>query len=237
MKAKAINEATVTSNDTYNKVKELAENIKRRHTLITMVSELIDQEKDTIKGISTNMFFEDLEKEIPEVYTAHDYHTEDGIVRTSFKIKSRPMVEINGQPASKVIREIFQEHTEKLFKVQESFEADVEYDDMLDQYKKSPELFNISLKSDISPEDMMKLAKSHPEFFEARITDIDKYAKAYPDSVKKSEALSVKSGFLEAFDKVEGSIKMKAKKFVIGLLKPSLSTAVTCNGGDVSKKK
>lgn len=234
MGAKVIDERVIQEPEKLERLRELVRSIKNRHALINAETKKMEEEKAEIKDGSTKIFFEDIESaEIPQLHTSHEYHFDDDLVRISFKVRSRPMSEIGGKAADEVLDEVFKEHAGKLFDKDESYTVEADELSKLKQACDHPELFRVALKP-LTAEQLKTLAAEHPEFIAAQVTDVGRYAKLYPQYVSKKTTVSVKKGFLEVVDTIEGAMKKKARKFLSALLKPSLSPAVVV--GNRTKK-
>ena len=219
----------------YSDVQTLVTEIKRRHTLINQETDLMEADKKTLGTISTEVFLQDLEKDTPEVLGNHEHHLGDqGTLTVNFKLKGRPLTEINKQPAAKVIKDLFKEHSDKLFSFDKSHAVQAEEGALRAQACEHPECFDITLKA-LTHEQKMRLVAEHPEWVTVSVTDINKYAELYPSHVVTTEAVNVNNGFIETVGTIEPTVLKSTRKFLSKLLKPMLTTAVNC--GNKSKKK
>jgi len=234
MSVKVIDETVIQDKDAYRNVQSLVSEIKRLHTLINETEETIDQKKKEIKKISTDIFFKSIdEPEIPEFNSSHEFHTPEGVIRVSYKVKARPLTEINGKPAEEITDTLFKEHAEKLFSKESEYTVKSDDNTQRKQACEHPEVFRITLK-DLTVEQLSKLIIEHPEYLTVNITNLEKYAEIYPEHVDKTTTIKINNGFLDTVDKIDGILKVKARKFIVALLKPTLEPAVVC--GNKSKK-
>jgi len=225
MGSKIITEGTL-SNEQYQEVKELAASIKKRHTVINTETELIAAEKSKITTISTDLFFSDLEAEVPAINGNHEYHTDDGIVRVNFRVKNTPMNTINDKDAKILLEGVFGEGYGSLFEEAQRHTLKAEQKDMFTQAASTPELFNIKLKEGLSVGDLKKLVISYPDLLEVGVKDLNKYVENYPESVVTNTTVSLKDKFLERADKLGADSIQKARKFLKVFLKPRMTPAV-----------
>lgn len=210
----------------FNDVSTLVKDVRENHTKANELKLEGEKKKQELREVSTKVFFNDVSKPtVPDLRSSHEYQTSAGIVRVSFKVAARPLTQINDRPAGETLTEIFKEHTDKLFDT--SSEHTVTADDatLLKQAQDHPELFGIGLKA-LTHQEVMVLIANHPEMVAVAVRDPDGYAKIYPNYVKTETTMSVKNGFIEAVDKLEGSIKQAARGFLEIFLKPFLEPAV-----------
>jgi hypothetical protein len=223
------------TNISFEKAQALAESIKKRHVLINQESDKMEAEKKELGAISTEIFIQDLDKETPEVIGNHEFHLgAEGTLTVNFKLKSRPITEINKQPAGQVVRNLLQDDSEKLFSFNKAHEVTSDEDTLRQHACEHPECFDISLKA-LTHEQKMKLVAEHPDWVTVSVTDVNKYAEIYPAHVNTKESVSVNNGFIETAGSLEPIVLNKARKFLKTLIKPMLQTAVVC--GNKSKKK
>jgi len=226
MSAKVITEACLKNNGEYEKVVKLAETIKKRHTIINTETELIKNDKKSITGISTDMFFDDMGAEVPEVNGNHEYHTDDGIVRVNFKVKSTDMNTINDKDAKTVLTSIFGDSYGSLFNESDRNVLKASQKDLFKQAGSTPELFRIKLKDGLSTSDLAKLVTSFPDMLEVGVKDLNRYTEEYPESIDTNTTVNIQKDFLKKLAKVDTPILAKAKKFLKTFLKTRITPAV-----------
>lgn len=222
----AINSNPLAADDDVQRVNELAVSIKKRDALIQEEQEKLDVEKGEIKDISTRLFFGDVTKDgVPDIFPNHEYHTEEGILTVNFKIQSRPLPNIDGHPASEVLRKKFQEHFENLFKEDHTYELNADQDELRKQAATNADMFTFGLK-DLTDAQFIQLITEHPDWVEVRVKNIEEYAKQFPGHTVKNTSVKVSAGFLGKLQKVEGALKEKMKGFIEAFIRPALTAAV-----------
>lgn len=239
MSAKLINEKCFENAEQYEHVKALAASIKQRHTLINQEQEKIDEEKSEIGKMSEEIFFDDLEqKKVPELHGNHEYHIPGNIVSVQFRVSSRPMVEINKQPADIFLKNKFGEEIyKKVFTEKASYEVGATPAKLAEQAQERPELFRIALRDDLDFKALQGLIREHPELVTIQVTDTEQYAKVYPAHVVKTVKVKNKNGFIDKCAKLDGTILTKCRSILKTLLRPSVSTAVVCGNAVKTKSK
>lgn len=234
MSAKVISKEDFQNNVMYNQISKLVYDIKKRHTLVALESAELEKDKDRLKGFSEEKFFRDILKQEPEVSTAYEFTTPEGVVKNSFRFKSKPIVEINKKPAFDVLKGVFGSSAEDLFKTVDEIEITSDETEKFRQFGEHPHLFSATLRQDLSDDQLKLLVKGYPELFNISVKAKEEYARLYPGSVKKTVEVHAQKGFLEAVAKLPADVKKKARKFLTGFLKPAVSSAVSCSNG---KKK
>ncbi|MBD3388158.1 MAG: hypothetical protein GF414_04410 [Candidatus Altiarchaeales archaeon] len=234
MRSKILDENTL-SDELVSQVKKLVRRIKRRHTLVQVVSDELSKDKASLVTIGKEQFFKDLEAEVPEIYGNHDMHTDSGTVRINYKVKTSPKTEINGQPAAAYLKGEFGSYYDKLFKESEAKTLTADEAELKAQAKLTPELFGIQLKAGLTPAQLMQLVQACPDALELSVPDIEKYAQVYPADVETTTSVKPANGFLDNLADIPASLVKQAKDYLVELLKQDMSPAVVC--GNASQKK
>lgn len=232
---KQIDEKTLTDQEELDKIRTLVASIRKRHALINAETAEMEKEKGQVKDRSVGILYDDLENEDPEVFNNHEYHNGDGMIRVSFKIKSRPFTEIGGKPASEAVDKIFKDHSDKLFSKQKTYTVEADEATRIQQACDHPECFRIALKP-LTQSQLQELITEHPEFVTAEVTDPEAYAGLYPQHVTEKVTVATKNGFLETVAKVEKPILKAARKFIKALMDQSLQPSL-CVGNKARKGK
>jgi len=226
MAAKYINNPSIETT-------KLVDDIKKNHTELAKITEVLEADKIKLRKRSEDIFFDDITNKA--VHNNHEYHTSDEqIVTVNFKVKSRPMDKIGEKPAKEVLSPLFREHYEGLFEEKNHIKVISNEEDHIEQATVRPELFLIALKDDLSSEQLTSIVGLIPNLVKVSIRKPDDYAKAFPESVETTISVSIKNKFLESIAKMDAILLEKAKKFLHKFLKPSISTAVIC--GNRGKK-
>lgn len=232
MVSKVISKEDFKEEELYEEAVELAKEIKNRHTRVAVETAKLEKDKDRLKHISGDKFFRDiLESEIPKVYTTHEFETPDGIVKNSFRFKSRPFDKINDKPAYEVLKRLFKSSTDDIFEVSKDYEITAGDSEKTKQFDEHPEFFTVSFREDLPVEKLKLMVKGFPELFELNVTDTASYAKQYPSSVEEKQKVTAKKGFLESVAEIDEEVRKKARKFLAGFLKSAVTSAVTCANG------
>jgi len=238
MSAKVIDKDAVGNEQEFERVSSLAKELKERGARIAVEQEAYDNARKQLVSFSATQFFTDLDKKVPELVTNHEYHTDDGIVNINFRMVSKPMNEINKQPASEVLKKVAgDENYGKIFTEEEEKVPAVEYPEMLAQAMAKPDLFALRLRS-LTPDQQKVLVSEHPEWVEVSIKDVEEYSKHFPGSINAKVFVKPTSNFIDAC----AALSNEAKVAIRGFLKTYLTTALqpalsTGNSAKTSKKK
>jgi len=220
---------------TSSKVEKLAYAIKREHRLLNMLEDKLKAHKAEIIEASKEVFFADVDKDVPELVQNHEYFTRAGTVTVNFKmVQSKALEEMAaGVSAVDYLKgKLGDVAYAKLFKEFPRYEVLADKATLITQAKEKPELFNIRLREDITAEEVMKIARAFPQALTIEVRDVEEYAKQFP-TTKKSVGVKVVSGFIDAADKLSGEIKSSIKGFLCAFIKKTLAPAVIC--GNASK--
>ena len=243
MSSKIITKESFPSEQDYEKALGLIKEIKRRHTLIATETEKFTEDKKTLCETHGDLFLKDVSKELPELTTNHDYHLDEGIVSVNFRVIAKPMENLKvgavEKPAAEVLKELFLDNYETLFREEDSYKITAEQGTLNKLSEESPECFRISLKQGLSNEDLKKAVEVFPEVFEITVMDEKAFAVKYPSHVEKTVKVKTNEGFIDTVSGFGDSLKKRVRKFLIGFLKSYATPQVVCgkSGKDSKSKK
>lgn len=217
-----------------DELQELVDRIKELHTLLAHTEDELKVKKGTLIERSLKTFHEDVASTTPDCRSSHEYHTDSGTVRVSFKLPSIDIGEFGKEKATDFAKRVFGDKAEKLFKYKNKSEITASTKVMLKQAGSNPDLFKISLKDDLTPDKLAVLVREHPDFFAISVKDREAYMKNYPTHVEEKIAIVPKNGFIEKVSKLEKATLEKARVFLKKIFKEYVTAQVGC--GNRSKE-
>jgi len=226
MSMKTIDESVIENKDDLKAVQTLVSEIKSLHTEIATRETELESKKVQLKERDREIFERDVVA--GEYHSSHEYNTNEGVVRVTYKISAkRPLDTINDKPAEEVLRKIFKDSTDTIFKKTPTINVTADEATLLKQVTERPELFRLSLK-DLTPDQQKLLVTVHPLFFRADVADVEEYAKVYPTGVTKTTTLRPSNDFLEKLGKLDAVVRKAASKFLKVFFKDTLEPVVVC---------
>jgi len=241
MSAKLIDTTCFETEEEYQRIVQLASSIKRRHSIIAKEQEEINNEKNEICSISSEIFFNDIEqKAVPEVHGNHEFHIPNDIISVNFRMMSRPMKEINGKPAHIFLKDKFgDEAYDKVFSEEVTHEVNVDQLTLIDQAQRRPELFRIALRPDLDEQQLAQLIIEHPDFVQVQVANTEKYTAAHPGHTTKTIEVKVKRDFLNKVAKLDNIILKRTQNILKAIIRPAAKASVLCGNSTktISKKK
>lgn len=212
----------------------LVDRIKELHTILAQTEDELKVKKEALTEQSLNIFHEDAALPTPDYRSSHEYHTDSGTVRVSFKVPAKEMKEVGKESATIFVERIFGDKAEKLFTYKKVITINASEKIISKQAGENSELFLISLKEDLTPDKLAVLVREHPECFQISVNDTKRYSEIYPKHATTATTISPKNGFIEKISKLEKATLEKGRVFLKKLLKECVSAQVGC--GNRSKE-
>lgn len=215
-------------------LQNLVDRIKDLHTLLAQTEDELKVKKGLLIDRSLKTFHEDVALPTPDCRSSHEYHTDSGTVRVSFKLPSIDIGEFGKEKATDFAERVFGDKAEKLFRYKDKSEITASEKAMLKQAGSNSDLFKVSLKDDLTPDKLAVLVREHPDCFAISVKDKEAYMEKYPTHVEKKTAIVPKNGFIEKVSKMEKATLEKARVFLKKIFKEYVTAQVGC--GNRSKE-
>jgi len=229
---KIIDQNTMKDEERLAKVKALAASAKEHHTATNTAKQALDSDKKAILAESTEIFFADGEED--EWFQSHEYHTDDGIVRVSFRTQSHPIEAIGGEPADAVLKKVFGSDYDDLFVEDVAKTVTASQEAIRLQAASNPDLFAVRLKEGLTPSDLSRIVSACPDLVQVAVLDVDRYKAHFPMDVDEKSAVHVSGGFVEKLGKIAKPTLERGRAFITGLLKKTTAPQVVI--GNAAKK-
>lgn len=217
-----------------------AASIMRLHNHINELSAELKEHKkeytekvDILKKDAERLFSQKMgpigEGSAPKVYGNFYYVSEEGSVGVNYRMKPGGLTlrEIAGLPANDVLKTAAGDYYNKLFS--EEVVLDETREDLVETFKRSPELVDMRLRPSRLPEEVIqKLLEEYPDAFDPQVKDVAAYLKAVPDANKVTE-VSLKKGFISNVAALPEDVSIRMGDFIRKVLLEHTTQAVKCN--------
>jgi len=217
----------------YQKFSEIAKKIRERHARIALDTDENDKDKNILKDLCKDIFFEDFDK--AEVVNNHEINEEDSKIRVNYRMSGPPMKEINKKPAQEVLKELFPDPKvyKKLFTENKSITINADQDKLISQSADHPECFKIRLKEDLTADQLMELVTKFPNYFDINVANSERYADVYPQHSTTKISVVPANNFVDSCNKLDKVILTKNLKVLKKITEQYLNPVVICGNASV----
>lgn len=200
--------------------KDLVDKLAKSLSVLKSLQKMTEELKQKLRRKCQDQFLRDIKK--GKIYGNHTYKTENGPLTVNFRVA--PESEITHYERS--LASDLYDNWEKLFEETEEIIVSTTPQQTGKQFLVHPELFTLSLKPAVTMNQMLELYKKYPDLFDVNVRSKERYKEVYPNNVETKRKVFPKNGFIEKLGKIEENLRKRVLNSLSKYFEKYLETAI-----------